>query len=330
MLALRTGDVAALREHLGKGPGLAARARELATKLDTEAWLVAMGAVEREYDLPHAVAAMQADNDTELADALGFGQQALQQDVLNGGGSVYIRRANARKYYQSGAQPIALLDDVEFPLLPAGCMAMHVTLWGRLNGRELRVRYGLGVSGATNLEADAELGRTEISPPSGAQRYQDAADALPRVGPAATFNVAGLANERWYGAQFILLAPDGTIQNVLMGRDDGGWGIVEQKLTARQTRLGELRDQRMNVIRRRAADMLRSAGLWPRKLDDVNLQARELCDPTVDPWAEFAIDPIPGFEVAADPNGIWQVAATAITPKGRRAITPTGAFIWID
>lgn len=325
VLALRTGDAAALREHLGKGPGLAARANELAKSLDTEGWLIALGAVEREYDLPRAVNAMRAGDDAELAHALGFGQQALAQDILNGGSSIYSKRADARNFYETGAQPIALLDDIQPPGLPVGCQAIHVTLYGRLDGRELRVRYGLSRNGVTNLEADAELGRIAITVPASVRREPSAALALPRSGPCVGLDVSGLSDERWYGAQFILLTEDGAIQRLMMG-EDNGWGLVEEVFTTREQRLEALRDRRLSVIGRKAG----SIGHWPRGLADLNLQPRELVDPVPDAWAELQGDPARGFELAPTPGGEWVAASLHVTVRGRRAVDSEARLFWID
>lgn len=329
VLAMRTGNGTALREHIGKGAGLAAHANELAKSLDTEAWLVALGAVEREYDLRRAVAAMRADDDEGLADALGFDPQALSRDILRGGGSIYVKRADARNFYESGPQAIALLDDLQAPGLPSGCRAMHVTLYGRLESRELRVRYGLSNRGVTNLEAAPELGRTEIAVPANARRYPDAVDALASVRGAAGLDVTSLSAERWYGAQFILLSESGDILRVLMGRE-GEWAVAELSLTTLSERLESLRDSRLNVIRRKAGDMLRLGGRWPRGLNDTNLQAQELTDPVRDPWAEFSANPEPGFELATGPDGQWCAASLHTTPNGRRAIAADGSFLWLD
>ena len=329
VLALRTGDVAGLQQHLGKGPGFAARATELAARHDPEAWLVALGAVEREYDLPRAAAAMRRGDDAELADALGFGPQALMQDVLRGGGSVYTRRAEARNFYQTGAQPIALLDDVQTPVIPPGADALHVTLWGRIEGRDLRVRYGLNTRGVTSIQADAELARRQINLPQSARRESNAAHAVPRVGPCAGLDLSGLADPRWYAAQFIVLTGAGDLQRVLLARDTG-WGVVEHELTSRQQRQEDLRDQRLNFMRRRAGSMLRSTGRWPRGTFDLNVQARELSDPVKDPWGEFAADPQPDFVIAPDADGDWYAATLHVTRQGRRAVAGDGQFLWIE
>lgn len=327
--SLRTGDVEDLRRQLGKGQGLAAHARALASDLDTHAWLLALGALEREYDLPRAVTAMRNNDDVALAEALGFGVQALRTDALKAGGSIHLRRANSRNYYESGPQPIALLDGIDPPGLPAGCAAVQVNLWGRLEGRELRVRYGLERGGVVCLDAIPELGRTEFTLNPGALRYQDAHSALPRTGPAAGLNLACLADARWYAAQFVILAADGGVQRILLVREDG-WGVQESEFSTMASRLQAVREQRLNVIRRKASDMLRSTGRWPRGLADLNLGARELSDPVPDPWAEFATTAGAGFELAPDQHQSWYAACTQREARGRLAIGPEGQLLWID
>ncbi|MBZ0135221.1 MAG: hypothetical protein K8I27_02470 [Planctomycetes bacterium] len=329
-LALRTGDVESLRAHLGKGDGLSARAQALADRYDPQAWLLALGAIEREYDLPRAVKAMRVGDDAALAEALGFGPQALTRDVLSGGGSVYLRRANARNFYESGPQAISLLDDIHAPTLPADCVAMHVTLWGRLEGRDLRVRYGLGADGLTNLEAAPELALPAIAPLDRTRRHADVADALPRTGLAAVLNADALNDPRWYGARFVLLGHDGRVHRLLLGRDSA-WGIVEHESSSMAGRLEELRDQRLGAIWRLADDALRYDSRWPRRLAGLPLPLRELYDPASgDPWGEFEPQPATGFELAESQHGDWYAAALHRGAKGRRAVAPDGRMLWID
>lgn len=325
--ALRRGDLPGLRNALRKGPGLCARARELAERLDPDAWLIALGAVNREHDLAAAARAMQAGDDDALADALGFSEQQLRADILGGGASVFARRADTRNYYETGAQPIALLDGIEPPGLPAKAMALSVTLWGIQQERRYRLSYTFNRDGVADLQAVHELGRDAIDAPGA--RHDQIADAMP-AGALQALALAGLAEPRWYGAEFRLLLDDGRLEHALLGRNETGWSLAESGASDLAQRQGERRDERLRFLGRRIGDFERTMGRLPRGFHEISHKPRDLVDPAAAGrrgWADYDPEPQAGFELGDGTQ--FTVAALEAGPQGRRAITRDGALTWV-
>jgi hypothetical protein len=315
--AMRTGDSDAYLQHTGKDAGLLEHARDLAGRYDPPAWLIAMGAGWREHSLSDAHKAMHAGDHAALLRAVGFGPQHVSGDILAAGYSIYSKRAGGMNYHETGPVPLDLIKGVDLPGLPENCAAVEVTLWGNVDGRNLRVRYGLGSGGVTNLQAGVELARDSVTLPPAALR-ETVSEAL--------------MDARFYGAEFRVLYVDGTIERKLLGRDEDGWGVAEHSRQSMAARLEETRDARLEAIRRRAADYRRTSGRWPRGMSELSVTARELVDPSAkgQAWAEFAPSPAADFVLADDPDGAWLAATTVTTPNGRRAITSTGEHIWIE
>ncbi|MCA8916836.1 MAG: hypothetical protein KDB90_15695 [Planctomycetes bacterium] len=291
-----------------------------------------MGADEREHDLVAAMTSMRAGDDAALETALGFGPQDLATTVFNAGASVFARRAGGRNYYESGPQPLDLLDDGPTPTLPEGFLVMAVTLWGSVDGREFRVDYAFDESGLVNLDGVLWQATTSMEIPPRAARYPDPQHALP--GWAGKLAVEGLLKPAYWGAKFRLVAMDGTLQRIELGRDERGWALCDGSNTSLQERLGSLRDERLEFIRRRANDFRRTSGRWPRGLHELTFAAKQLSDPTSDlgrlGWADYEASPAVGFEVAPDEAAEYAAACTQTGPAGRRAIRRDGSYFWLE
>lgn len=326
--ALRRGDLPILRRELGKDRGLCDHARALADTLDPDAWLIALGAVNREHDLPAAARAMQAGDDDALADALGFSEQQLRADILGGGASVFARRADGRNYYETGAQPIALLEDVQLPGLPPGALALSVTLWGIRQERRYRLSYTLNRAGVAELQAVHELGRDAID--AGGPRHAGIASALP-PGALRALELADLAEPRWYGAEFRLLLQDGTLEHALLGRNDQGWAAAQAGAGSLPQRLAERRDERLKFLARRVSDFERTMGRRPRGFHEISHKPAQLVDPAAPAgrrgWADYDARPLPGFELGDGAE--FSLAATHADAEGRRVIAGDGTLGWL-
>jgi hypothetical protein len=328
--ALRAGDIDELRNQQGKGVGLAAHAAMLADRFDPEAWVIALGASEREHDLAKAATAVAARDDSALAEALGFGDQPLLADVLGGGGSIYSRRAGGRGFFETGPQPVDVLNGFSAPGLPSGCAAVELSLWGIENQRRFRVNIGLDTAGVTNLQASPELARESIDPPAGAKRHADPQQSL--TGRMRELPLQSLVDPRWYGANVTLLHNDGTIERAELGRDDAGWAVIDSSVETQEQRLGRIRDERLDFLRRRANEYERTSGRWPRGLREISFKPWQLVDPTApegrNGWADHDKKPKPGIELAAQPDQ-YAAISTHQTQKGRRAITKEGELFWL-
>lgn len=326
--ALQRGNLPALRAALGHGKGHAARAREFATRLDPPAWLIVMGAVGREYDLAACRRAMLAGDDTALADALGFGEQALRADILQGGRTVFSRRSAGMDYYEAGPAPLTLLVPELTPEWQPSMAGYEVTAWGRVGERVVRLRIGRNAHGFSNLQAQAD----------------PALDAAPRARDgkrAATLALAGgqqlpdLPEEHWMGYELRVVEGDGLLRVLRFGHDHDGWYQVERTETTLQQRTDAERDRRLEVVRRTAASYAGAAGRWPRGLNEITLRPADLVDPchpqSAHGWVDH--DPKPPVQLALQqPAAEADIAVqcTTLTPgKGYRAITRAGQLLWL-
>ncbi|MEZ5993225.1 MAG: hypothetical protein R3E76_12860 [Planctomycetota bacterium] len=330
---MRIGDIDRLRSDLNKDAGLAARAVKLASYLDPEAWLVATGTVTREHDLGRAYKAMLAGNDAELAVMMGFGDQALTADILDGGSSIYARRANGRNYFDSGPQPLDLMNDVLLPQLPESCLAMHLSFWGRLKGRSYRLRYGFDGGGVTTLQAAYELAREEFEIAADATRHGDAIGAIPVAFRSWGLDITCLNDERWFGAEFRLLRPDGTLLHLKLARDQHGWALTESAVSTRDERLSAKRDERLRIIQKRLKDYVRALGSWPDKLGKISSEWLNVKDPTGEQglfgWIDHSDKRVIMLVLAPGADSGYAARSTSVTDKGQRAITMDGNFIWL-
>lgn len=331
--ALRIGDINRLRSDLGKDAGLATRAADLAARFDPQAWLVATGTATREHDLERIYKSMQAGNDAELAVMMGFGHQALTADILDGGSSIYARRASGRNYFSSGPQPLDLMNGASLPMLPDDCFAMHATLWGRLEGRSYRLKYALDVNGVTSLQAAHELAHEDFEIGPEIVRHVDAAATLTAALANWKLDLSGLRDERWYGAEFSLLRPSGELLLLKLASDDRGWALLESSTSTQSQRLNAKRDERLRVIQRRAIDFERARGHWPQEFGDLSWELLNVKDPTAEEglfgWIDYAGSPAIMLELAPEANSGYAVRSTTVTSKGQRAITRGGEFIWL-
>lgn len=206
---------------------------------------------------------------------------------------------------------------------------MHACLWGRLEGRNVRLRYGYDRTGVTDLQALPELAVEAFDIGESAGRYSSAADCLPKTNWG--LDVAGLDDERWYGAEIRLVRPDGALLRIKLARDDQGWARLESATSTQSERLGALRDKRLGLLGRRAADYLRTSGRWPRRLNELSWQPVDLCDPTADRgWGDYAEKPSAGLELAPDAESGYAARCTELTARGRRAVTRDGSFVWLQ
>jgi hypothetical protein len=326
VVALRRADISRLRSDLGKGKGCAEQASEFAKSLDPEAWLVAIGASSREYNLAAAARAMEAGDDEALASATGFNEQKLTADILLGGASIFTRRADGRKFFDSGDQPIDLLADLALPGLPAGCIAMEVTLWGNLELRYFRASYGLNAHGATNLQVVQDLATESRPTPGGQTRHEKMGNALPSTGMASGLDVTDLDSARFSGAAFTLVDASARIQRLRLARDADGWALIENEEDPQLDRLGRLRDERLDFIRRRCRSTEGASGRWPRGLHEISFEPRQLTDPASATgrlgWADHDDSPPADLQLGTR-DGAYAVRS------GRRAITYEGDFIWL-
>jgi hypothetical protein len=331
--AMRTGDLARMRADQGKGAGLTAHGSALALHLDPEAWLVAMGASDREHDLAAAAKAMGEGSDSALADALGFSEQQLTADILGGGGSVYSRRSDGRNFYETGPQPVDLLGGFSPPGLPGGCLAFEATLRGALNERRFKVSLGMDAGGVTNLQAGLDQAADPAALPARAARYTDPKLSLPSTGLLRHLDVSSLADARWLGAELTLLREDATIERVQLARDDAGWALVETSVETRDERLGKLRDERLDHLRLLAMAYERTSGRWPRGLHEISFKPWQVVDP-VSPsgrlgWADHDKKPQAGLQLSESIDAAYAAIATHASDNGRRAVTLDGGYVWI-
>jgi hypothetical protein len=330
--AIATGDLERLRADLGKDAGFAERATHLAQDLDPEGWLVAVGASGREHRLGQAAEAMRAGDDGALREALGFGDQALKSDILQGGHSIESRRAGGRKYYRKAPQAIDLMDGMSLPALPGNAQAMHAVLFGTLDGRQYRLGYGLNLQGLTDLRASRELAYTSADRPDNASAFSSADAALPRTAEWYKLNVDALDDERWYAARLTLLLKDGTLLRCEIERD-GGWYLLKNSRSTLTARLEQLRDERLQHFAAHANMIARSLGRWPRGTHELSLKGFEYIDPTAPDarrgWAKYDADPPRHLQLADDPGETGVAAwSNQRTPTGHRAVRRDGTLTW--
>jgi hypothetical protein len=146
-------------------------------------------------------------------------------------------------------------------------------------------------------------------------------------------SLPGLADPQWWGIEARIVASDGAITRLKLGRDGGGWFVVESSQTSLRQRLEAVRDQRLETLRRLATDHQRSAGRWPRYVTDLTLRPRDLVDPAAPDgrlgWAEFAAKPQATIRLLQAARA-EDVAAECIQTgrEGRRVITRAGKLEW--
>ncbi|MCL4730897.1 MAG: hypothetical protein KJ044_10740 [Planctomycetes bacterium] len=331
---LQRGDRRALAAALGHGPGYAAVARELSDRLDPRAWLVAMGASWREHDLGACARAMTHGDDAALAVALGFGEQALNADILHAGRSVFARRSGGMDYYEEGPAPLSLLDNtVRFAPAPQW-PALEAALWGDAGGRTARLRLGLRRGAVTTLQAAAE---TVDLPPRArdAARHADARAAAGSAG--ADLGLPRLEALHWLGLEVRAVSEQGELWTLRLGRDDRGWCLVESSRVTLAQRLESERDRRLEHLRRLALELQRASGAWPADESRLTLRPADLCDPSAPSgrrgWAEF--DAAPPRTIALrqpDSDRPRDPAAVCLErgPGGFRAITRDGTLTWLS
>jgi len=330
--SLRRGDISALRRGLGHGPGYARQAGQLANTLDPRAWLVAMGATGREHDLSGCVKAMAANDDAALASALGFGDQALQADVLQAGRTVFSRRSGGLDYFESGKAPLDLFDPAIVPAHDDSLLAAEFTYWGDADGRTTRLRVGRRGGAFTNLQATADAALD--APPRARDARRDPTASAAGGAQLRGFNLPELKESHWLGLEARGVTPQGDILLARLGRDAEGWYLVEFTRSTMTQRLEAERDKRLEHVRRLATDLQRAAGRWPGAESYLTLRPTDLCDPSAPDarrgWADHDARPPVGIALlqpagAKDPA----VACKHATAQGARAITREGNLIWL-
>ena len=329
--ALRTGNLAAIRENLGKGEGFSARAIELQQSLDPAAWLVAIGAHGRQHDLAAAVATMAARDEPAIRDAIGFSDRALRQELLSGNHSVAAVRAFERNYYRWAAPAADAFDGWQVPPLPDAALAYHVIAQVRVGERDIRVWFGRDRLGMTEMRAEVDLTGGAGKAPRNARRASDPAEL---VGPSITLSLAWLQTNALREAYIRQLTPDGTLSTARLVREAEEWTLMESRSQTMPARLAELRDARLQRIQRAASDHALRHAAWPTSPDTLMLRRADWVDPTTDiarrGWADYDASPPTGFDLRDAPEP-GDIAAIAIHPEaaGRRAITRKGELTWV-
>lgn len=333
--ALAAGDYSGLRRALGHDDVYMEHARRFAGRYDPEGWLVCMSAVRREYRLDAAAKAMQAGDRKGLLGALGFGEQQLRADILNAGDSVEARRAGGMNYFERAPRPIGIMDLATLPRMPEGATAMHVTLYGKREGRHIRLEYALRADGAVDLRASRELAATDVPCPEGARVLRDPNHAVDREGAWGNLDLAALSDRHWYGLRLLCLRDDGRLLKLRMGRNGDGWFVVERSDETLMQRLEAGRDDALDRIRRSALVIERTRKRWPRGPHELSEQPREYVDPAAPEgrrgWALYDDNPPRTLELAGDPAAEgYAVRSKHRTKRGLRAITRDGRLTWLD
>ncbi|MCC6572477.1 MAG: hypothetical protein IT462_01685 [Planctomycetes bacterium] len=338
-LKIRTGDMDAYRNAIQKERGLAARGRRLAATLDADAWLVAMGARWREYDLVAASKAMLADDDGALAAALGFGPQAMRTDMVDSASSLYYERSLEQRWVRTTKTPLDWLDELRPMPCRSPLLAYQLSMVGSRDGTVQRVRVGYDLGGLTEL-----CGAEELAPPSlpespGGNVAGSPAQALDFLAQAksefsALRHGLRLTDEPLYKATVLDLHAvrgDGALFEVRFIYR-GGWYTLTSLLSSQDERLTAARDVSMRRILDAARKISNSRGRWPQNLSDLTLPQRHLVDATAGDlgWARYDLDAPAGFSLGAP--GESEIAVTALKPASdgrRRALTHKGELIWL-
>ncbi|MBX3461402.1 MAG: hypothetical protein KF696_15765 [Planctomycetes bacterium] len=322
-MALRGGDLASHRENIGKDTGLMARALELQQTLDPQAWLVALGAVTREHNLPAAAAAMQRNDEAALAGALGCHEQALRKELLDANHSVHAVRAAGVNYYRR-AQPAAdAFEGWQPPPLPPGALAYHISALVSVGERDCRLHFGRDRHGMTDLRAAVDLAG-KVAPTGG----PDATAAMAATG----LDTALLPATRYRDLTVRVLMHDATLHLLRLAVDGQGWRLYEHAVTTLAQRLESARDGKLMRIYRTASDLSLRLSRWPAEYE-LLLGAADWFDPAApgarNGWAEYEAAPARGFELrqAREPGDIGVIALHQ-QPQGRRAITRKGDYVW--
>jgi hypothetical protein len=144
--ALLAADLAALRTALGHD--LLLERAGASRNLPDDAWLLATGASLREFDLPRARRATDSADRAALAEALGFGLQPMQADILASGSRLTAWRTANNRHFREVEPPLALLD--RWPLNLENQPPFALRLHAKLDGRTV----ALGLSGAKGSPYD--------------------------------------------------------------------------------------------------------------------------------------------------------------------------------
>jgi hypothetical protein len=322
--AVMSGDQQAVLQQLGKGEGFIDHAGTLAETLDPNAWLIALGCIEREHNLQDAYNAMQANDQDALLKALGLGEQLLAADILRAGHSVQKRRADDRDHYTEGPTPISVLDALGVvPPLPEGALAWHASAVISQADRDVRVRMGRDAEGLTDLRALPDLTGVPLFP--GVRGHRDAMTLVD--GPAAEVleHWLDLIDLRWIRLR--VLMKDGALQDVQLRRDGAvDWALLSESHMTAHERAEAARDGSLQRLQREVRIRQRQTGRYPETLEEF-LEGRG--DPAApnsqNGWAVFA-NAEPAYELIRDPRPIIQT--THVYPEGRRAIDMVGNLHW--
>lgn len=339
---MRTGNLAAYRVGIRKGAGLARRACDLMQALDAEAWLVALGAKRREYDLVACRAAALEGDDEALAEALGFGDQALRANVIDAPSTIYYQRAQDQRWVRTTEAPLKWLDELQ----PAPCasplLAYMQVLVAKRDATTQRLCVGHDGIGVTELSGGEELAPPQTPSTLAGPVAQSPAEAMEYLAESDTRFLelrrgAGLTSLRLFnGLALDLLAvkADGTLFEVrLVYR--GGWYMQSATYSGRDERLAAARDDSMKRILAAAQQWAKHRGRWPAAVNDLPLPMRDLVDATAGTsrlgWERYNPHATPGYTIHPPADGEIALRAVELGRDGRRrALTHKNELIWLD
>lgn len=317
--ALQQGDLGRYRESLGKSSGLARRAQDSMSRLDPAAWLVAMGARWREYDLAACRLALAQQDEARLAAALGFSDDALTAALLDAPSRLSENFAGGMRYFRDVEPPLNLLAALELKRSGPSPSAWLARYHAELSQRPCVVRCGMFSGQASELFADEKF------PPSTQIDGVELSLLLARCrGPArAALEAApwpALAGE---GAllEFAALFDDGSLVDLKAAWRDGRWRVAEPAVSSRSERLAAAREEALRRVVKAALEFEARQGRWPA-MGDLALRPGDWVDPAAASaalgWAAHDERPLPTIALAADSPGPGE--PVAFTVEGKAAM----------
>ncbi|MEE9312670.1 MAG: hypothetical protein V3V10_09700 [Planctomycetota bacterium] len=319
-MAIRTGDYAAFSSALGKTEADQKFYSDIYNKLDPEAFLLATGARDRQFDLA-AIVRYVSSTGVRL-EHLGFTEQALRTDILNATTSTYTMRAGGKKYYRKLKAPYHQIPE-RWPSLPQSMLARRVK-FSVVNGpRIVTVCFTQSSRGLESLQAYMNLGTNKpkkIGPDVGLAELIEQAGLL----PVGVFQRAPLELE------IAALSKQGDITMGKFIRGKNGWKQLISEQTTLAQRLDKIRDERLKLMARRAKQFEKTHG-QPKRLDDFQNYSREVIDPTSKAgernWASWMPVKAPQFRLSSDESLLIESLSRA--SDGRiRAVNNDGQLIW--
>ncbi|RIK62332.1 MAG: hypothetical protein DCC64_10420 [Planctomycetota bacterium] len=324
--ALLQGDLGRYRASLGKSSGLAPRAQLAMSELDPAAWLVAMGARWREYDLAACRMALARHDEAALAAALGFSDDALMAALLDAPSRLSESFAGGRRYFREVDPPLNLLDALELKGGRAWPRAWLVRYHAEISRRPCVLRCGMFEGAASELFADekfppaAEVEGTDLTLLRG-QCRGPAKEALEAAPWPATASEGALL-------EFAALFDDGSLVDLKAIRRGGRWRVAEPAVSSRSERLAAAREEALRRVVKAALEFEARQGRWPAP-QDLNLRPGDWVDPAAASaalgWAAHDERPLPTLALAADRPGPGEPAVYAV--EGKAAMDRGGRMI---